>query len=200
MKLTKREENVQLFNRWAKTYDAPLLRFWMKGFHKVALRIIKNKESKVLDISCGSGELLRELAKRKFKKLYGVDIAPKMLDVAGRKLPSFVKLQEADVHALPFPHGMFDYVISTEAFHHYDKQKEALQEMKRVTHKNGYIIVADINFFFHFIHFLFEKLEPGCVKVNSKKQIRRIFDEVGLKIIEQKRTFLFAITTVGVVR
>ena len=122
-----------------------------------------------------------------------------MLLAAKRKLPSYAKLYEADVNKLPFKENKFDYVLSTEAFHHYYDQKKALQEMKRVTKRKGRVIVADINFYFRPIHWLFEKLEPGCVKVNSAKQMRELFNRVGLKIEMQKRTFLFAVTTIGIV-
>ena len=203
-KTAKIEENKVLFNKWAKTYDNSLFQFWMKGFHRAALEYIKKhsateKKISILDISCGSGELLKELVKKGFKNIYGIDIAPKMLLAAKRKLASYAKLYEADVNKLPFKDKKFDYVLSTEAFHHYYDQKKALQEMKRVTKRKGRVIVADINFYFRPIHWLFEKLEPGCVKVNSAKQMRELFNRVGLKIEMQKRTFLFAVTTIGIV-
>ncbi len=198
MRSEKTEENKRFFNSCAERYDNTLFQFWMKRFHKVALQSIIGKESTILDISCGSGELLAELAKRGFRNLHGIDLAPSMLQVAKRKLPPDVKLQQSDVHKLPFPAEMFDYVVSTEAFHHYDHQEKALQEMKRVTKKNGQVIIADINFFLRPIHWLFEKFEPGCVKINNKRKMRKLFKKVGLNVQLQQRTFLFAVTTIGV--
>ena len=93
-----------------------------------------------------------------------------MLAVARTKLPKEATLLKADVHRLPFKDDFFDYVTSTEAFHHYHDQQKALQEMFRVTKTGGKIIIVDINFFLRHIHWLFQKIEPGCVKVNSKKR------------------------------
>jgi len=199
-KKTKIEENKLFFNRWSGTYDNWLFQFWMKRFHDIALQTINNKQGAILDVSCGSGELLSELAWRGFQKLHGVDIADKMLSTARKKLPGKVKLYEADVLNLPFASHTFDYVASTEAFHHYPEQEQALLELKRVLKKGGSLIVADINFFIHPVHWLFEKFEPGCVKVNSAKEMRQLFNRVGLKIEKQKRTFLFSVTTVGTLK
>src|SRR3989338_7631236 len=153
-KETTVEENRLFFNQWAGTYDYWLFQFWMKRFHKVALQTIKNKDSIILDVSCGSGELLAELAKTGFQKLHGVDLAAEMLLTAKRKLPGRVQLYEADVLQLPFASHTFDYVVSTEAFHHYPEQERALLELKRVLKKGGCLIIADINFFIRPIHWL----------------------------------------------
>ncbi len=151
---------------------------------------------KLLDVSCGTGELLKTLA-RKPGKWYGVDISPEMLAVARKKLPASVVLKEALVHRLPFPDNYFEYVVSTEAFHHYDRQQKALKEMARVTKNGGKVIIVDINFFLPCLHFLFQKIEPGCVKINGRKEMQRLFEKTGLTNIQQQRSFLFAVMTVG---
>ena len=191
----KREQNRVFFDRWASTYDFSLFQFWMKRFHKAVLEEVdKDKPASLLDISCGTGELLRELQDKDIA-LEGLDFSENMLGKAKEKLPASVKLQQGDVHCLPYQQDAFDIVVSTEAFHHYDEQLKALQEMVRVSkHK---VIVADINFFLRPIHWLFEKFEPGCVKINSRTEMKKLFEKAGLKEIKQKRSFLFAIATVG---
>ena len=120
-----------------------------------------------------------------------------MLSKAGKKLSGKAKLQKADVHALPFKDNSFNYVISTEAFHHYYDQQKAVREMARIIKSGGKVIVVDINFFLKPIHWLFKKLEPGHVKINSRKEMKQLFQQAGLKDIRQRRNFLFAIMTVG---
>ncbi len=192
-------ENREVFNKWASSYDFPLFQWWMKKFHKPVLdKIDFSKKPKILDISCGTGELLTSISKKGTADLYGVDIAERMLSEAGKKLPDSAKLKKADVHLLPFPNNTFDYVMSTEAFHHYYNQPLALKEMVRVTKPGGKVIVVDINFFLRLIHWLFEKLEPGCVHVNSKEEMLIHFRTAGLREIYQKRTFAFAIATRGI--
>lgn len=189
-------KNRYFFNRWAKNYDRISNQLWMKKFHvPVFQELLLNQNTKVLDISCGTGELLKRLEGK--ATLYGIDLSPEMLSKAKTKLSSKVKLRKADVHALPFKDHSFDYVISTEAFHHYYDQQKAVQEMARITKEGGKVIIVDINFFLKPIHWLFKKYEPGHVKINSKKEMKQFFIRAGLKNIKQQRNFVFAIMTVG---
>jgi len=189
------KQNLALFDQWAKSYDKPLLQFWMKKFHNPVFKELQlKKETKVLDISCGTGELLKKLEGK--ADLYGIDISEEMLKIAKQKLSS-ATLQKADVHKLPFEDNSFDHVLSTEAFHHYYNQQKALKEMVRVTKKGGKVIVVDINFFLRPIHWLFETFEPGCVKVNNKRDLKRLFHQARLQKVHQKRNFAFAVMTVG---
>lgn len=192
----KAEENIAFFDRWARTYDKPLVQSWMRKFYQPALKLIDG--GKILDVSCGTGEFLRELAAKKKNKLYGTDISSQMIAKAQEKLSNQVKLKKADVHDLPFQDNYFDYVISTEAFHHYYDQQRAILEMKRVAKKEGKIIIVDINFFLGPINWLFEKLEPGCVKINSRKEMKSLFQASGLRNIIQYRSFIFSVLTMGV--
>ena len=190
------QQNISFFDRWARTYDTVLYQFWMKRFHKPVLKELKlTPETKIVDISCGTGELLKKLEGK--AELYGIDISEEMLKVAKTKLDTKVHLQKGDVHKLSFEKDFFDYVITTEAFHHYYDQRKALQEMVRVTKKGGKVIIADINFFLKPIHWLFQTFEPGCVKVNSKKMMKALFEQAGLRNVHQKRNFGFAVMTVG---
>ncbi|HLC71702.1 MAG TPA: hypothetical protein VJI32_06835, partial [Candidatus Nanoarchaeia archaeon] len=59
------------------------------------------------------------------------------------------------------------------------------------------VSVVDVNFFSSGIHWLFRKLEPGCVKINSKKEMRGLFEAAGFRNIRQQRNFIFAVMTVG---
>ncbi len=191
--------NRTLFDTLAIHYDRKPFRWWMKKFHQPVLAELHNRAPvKILDVSCGTGELLSSLAALNSQhRLYGIEVSPKMLARARKKLPSTVKLRLADVHRLPFRDNTFEYVLNTETFHHYDQQEKALQEMKRVTQKKGQIIIVEINIFFRPFHWLFQKLEPGCIYLNSKREIKELFIGAGLKHITQSRHFLFSIVTTG---
>ena len=189
--------NERFFDRGASCYDRRIVQFWMRKFYQPAMNDIE-KNGAVLDVSCGTGNLLVELASQGHTNLQGVDYSSKMVEAAGQKLSNKAVIQKGDVHQLPFPDRTFDYVVSTEAFHHYYDQSKALSELVRVTKKNGKVIVSDINFFVRPIHWLFQKVEPGCVKINSKTEMRSLFADAGLTEINQERSFLFALKTVGV--
>ena len=192
-------DNVRFFDRWAGSYDWSVFQYWMRHFHVPVLRRLEGRgRIAVLDISCGTGQLLLSMHRLGVRRLYGADISERMLERARKRLPSSVVLRKADVHKLPFRDNEFDYVVSTEAFHHYHDQKKAMQEMRRVAKKGGEVIVVDINFFSGLVHWLFQKIEPGCVKVNSRREMRVLFRQSGLASITQQRRFLFSVVTAGV--
>ena len=171
----------------------------MKRFHNPVFKEIDfTRKNKILDLSCGTGELLSSLWQKSNKNSYfGVDISDRMLKKARSKLPTKIKLKKMDVHQLSFPDNYFDYVISTEAFHHYGDQAKALAEMRRTCKSNGEVMVVDINFFLLPIHYLFERLEPGCNKINSRSEMHNLFKKAGFSKIFQKRNFLFSVITTG---
>ena len=193
------KKNLETFNMWAPHYDFSLFQWWMKKFHrKVFAEVNGNIKAKLLDLSCGTGELLCQFAKTKPQlQLFGVDISENMLAIAKHKVPS-ATFYRMDVHHMKLKDNTFDYVVSTEAFHHYPDQRKALSEMVRVCKSGGKVMVADINFFLSLLHRLFVKMEPGCVHINSRKEMMHVFEEAGLRDIRQERTFLFAVTTMGI--
>ncbi len=207
MSSTNLEQNQGFFRRWAKTYDNPFFQFWMKRFYRPVVDFVSSeavsgkRKLTVLDVSCGTGELLSALAhqdKNGNLALGGIDLTEEMITKAGKKLPPDVLLRTADVHNLPFADNTFDLVTSTEAFHHYEHQLKALQEMKRVAKLGARVIIVDVNFFLPLAHYLFAKCEPGCVKINSRREMRALFRAAWLSVIKQRRVFLFAVMTVAI--
>ena len=69
--------------------------------------------------------------------------------------------------------------------------------MKRVAKIGGNVIIVDVNFFSRFVHKLFQRLETGCVKLNDMNEMKELFKKAGLKVINQKRNFLFSVVTYG---
>lgn len=185
-----RERNIAFFDRWAQCYDAAIFQFFMKRFFRRTLAAIDHS-GRVLDVSCGTGELLVQLRK-KGVTAYGSDISPVMLQHARAK--GCVVLR-ADVHALPFKDNAFDDVISTEAFHHYGNQQEALAAMVRVAKPGGKVIVSDVTFYL--FNRLFERWEPGCVHILDRRELWQLFETAGLLSVTQSHG-PFVNTTMGV--
>ncbi len=98
---------------------------------------------------------------------------------------------------MEFEDDKFDYVLSTESFHHYPDHRKAISEMKRVCKNGGEIIIVDFEFCFSSINFLFEKFEPGCTKLYTKEQLNSLLEEFDLKILSQNRVFVVWMITVA---
>lgn len=196
----KLKQNKTLFNRWSAFYDCFPLGWWLHGIQRMVItRLQLSPNDHVLDVGCGTGTALKMLLEHGHQgRLAGVDLSSKMLEKARRKLGKNAELRLADAAKLPFKEGAFDMVMTTEAFHHFPEPKKAIREMKRVLGNGGRLVIADINFYLRPFHWLFEKIEPGCVHVYTSDEIRDLFVHAGLKNIKQQRIGLLVIMTEGV--
>jgi ubiquinone/menaquinone biosynthesis C-methylase UbiE len=194
------EKNREVFDNLAPHYDKiPIIARWVQSVQKKVVRSLKLKPSTtVLDVGCGTGHLLIQLAPH-IKKVVGIDLSQKMLDHAKEKTARFnnVELVKGSVTSLPFERNSFDYVIATEMFHHVEKPIAALKEMKRVVKHNGFVIVADIHIPPIVLMNLFFKLEPGFVRMYNKIELYKLFKKANLRVVSQKRVGLCALMTKG---
>jgi ubiquinone/menaquinone biosynthesis C-methylase UbiE len=100
--------------------------------------------SRVLDVGCGTGELLRRLrAKYPAAVLAGLDPVPEMLAVAKAKLSGSEDLRIGYADALPWNAATFDAVVSCNMFHYISHPVQALREMARVLRPGGSLVLTD---------------------------------------------------------
>jgi len=106
----------------------------------------------VLDVGCGSGELLRTIAKfaedaDRATTLVGIDLNPISSSTTHTESLRFRQISsvQGDAFRLPFADDAFDYAISSLFFHHLtDAQIPiVMQEMARVARRG--IIVIDLH-------------------------------------------------------
>ena len=190
-------KNKIFFNEIAKIYDNRIFVRYLTNFQLKMLRIIKpGKNSKILDIGCGTGNLLYLLEKQNREyKLYGIDISEEMLKIARKKLKKAkLKLQSAE--SLDFKDNYFDYIFSTEAFHHYADYGLIMKNFNKSLKENGKLIVLDFDFGF-LLNKIFHLIEPGNNKMHSALEFKKLFKQHGVKNIMQKRINMLLLLTIG---
>jgi SAM-dependent methyltransferase len=98
--------NTGRFDSWAETYDESALQPAYQAAHEAVLHVLPRRLQPVrlLDIGCGTGQLLERLAPvvAGGSALIGIDTSVGMLGAAGDRLARSGHLVRAAAEALPF--------------------------------------------------------------------------------------------------
>lgn len=92
-------------------------------------------KGRVLDIGGNNGSLLDNY---KGNEKYILDVAPKALQKAKSK---GYKTKKADMHKTKYKSNLFDTVLLIHTFEHSPRPFDLLKEVKRITKKDGRIII-----------------------------------------------------------
>lgn len=139
---------------WASQYDIFSRLFGMGANRRNSRMVIELAKIKpgdrVLDVACGTGNLT--LTAQSYAspggKVYGIDAAPEMIEVARKKAsresPEVV-FTVGLIEKLDFPDETFDVVISRLAIHHLpeDLKRRGFAEILRVLKPGGHLLIAD---------------------------------------------------------
>jgi ubiquinone/menaquinone biosynthesis C-methylase UbiE len=135
---------VAEYARAAKDYDKKWSFYVEATTRETMARVAVRPTDRVLDVGCGTGELLSRLAaKYPNVQLSGLDPVPEMLELARDKLSDEVELRVGWANELPWPDKSFDLVVSCNMFHYITHPIDAVREMERVLRPGGRIVITD---------------------------------------------------------
>lgn len=141
----KEEEDYKLTQTWSKEGEENYKRYFFAYFGPHIQG--NHSDISVLDVGCGPGIYVSELAKEGFR-VHGVDYSEEIIAVARKKVPTdSAQFSVADVYNLPFPDNSFDVVICLGLFQSVDDYEKGLREIERVLKKGGLLIVTTLNSF-----------------------------------------------------
>ncbi|MCP4970811.1 MAG: class I SAM-dependent methyltransferase [Arcobacter sp.] len=111
----------------SKLFNEPDYSYWL-NFVNV------KPNSKILDVGCGSGNLLFELLNVGFNNLYGIDpfIKKSIVEHTG------LKIIKGNIGELT---EKFDVILFNHSFEHLAEQFETLAEVKKLLNPNGKVII-----------------------------------------------------------
>ncbi len=130
----------------APYYDRLFERFNV-GLRRVASRLASPRPgSEVLDLGCGTGAWLAELAAVGCR-VTGVDPSAAMLAQARQRLGDGADLYQGSAAALPFRDHSFDLVTSSLVLHELPRatREQIAGEARRVVRPNGRIVIVDFH-------------------------------------------------------
>lgn len=100
-----------------------------------------NKNTKILDFGCGTGNYADKLQKVTGAKIYGVDPSEGMREKAKAK-NSNVVFYKGNHEKIPFVDNFFHFVYMTDVIHHIPEKRIMFNELKRVLKSGGKICIA----------------------------------------------------------
>ncbi|MSU75591.1 MAG: class I SAM-dependent methyltransferase [Candidatus Magasanikbacteria bacterium] len=192
------EKNKQLFNRWARWYDAGINRIFFESIYRRTISILKRERQaelrriacRFLDVACGTGEIIYRLA-REFPETQfdGVDFTTGMIKKAQEKTRALhnVSFQEADVAILPFPDNSFDVILCSDAFHHLPQPEIVLKEVNRILKKGGLFLLVDPACEGLFPRLIFNNLFKWIEHAHHyyrRTELRKLFARHGFKVTD----------------
>ena len=140
--------SVKEFTKAAEIYEsdnAGVYNMCKKDYPDVLAELEKEPFTDLLDCGCGTGPMLTMLHQKYPDKHYtGIDLTPKMIEVAKRKKLKGVELVVGDCENLPFADNSFDVVICCESFHHYPNPQDFFHSVYRVLRPGGRLILRDM--------------------------------------------------------
>jgi demethylmenaquinone methyltransferase / 2-methoxy-6-polyprenyl-1,4-benzoquinol methylase len=144
-----------MFHRVAPRYDLlnHLLslnvdRYWRARTVRRLRPLAAQPDARILDICCGTGDLLTALRRASSGTVLGSDFCHPMLEAAGRKLAESrlrAGLVEADALALPLPDGYLDLLTVAFGFRNLANYEKGLREMRRVLKPGGTAAILEFS-------------------------------------------------------
>jgi ubiquinone/menaquinone biosynthesis C-methylase UbiE len=141
--------------RRVKYYDAAVRLIALgqdKAFRRMTAEMAQIKSGDaVLEVGCGTGELTMaaKVQAGSSGKVYGIDAAPEMVEVARSKVAKAglnIEFRIDLIEKLSFADDSFDVVLSSLMMHHLpdDLKSKGLAEVYRVLKPGGHLFIVDI--------------------------------------------------------
>ncbi len=167
-------------NLWVQKYSLGPTR---REVLKIVLPLLKkNNNLKILDIGCGTGQLINEINKE-FKKVnyLGIDVANNMIEEA-KKLNKKNKFEVTPIEEFN-TEEKYDIIICTHAFPYFPDKENVLKKISSLCNKGANVIIVNsstnslkdllINFFL--------KATTSKAKYLSINKMRELFKKAKLK-------------------
>lgn len=174
-------------NLWVQKYSLGPTRREVKN---IVLPLIEtNKNIKILDIGCGTGQLIKEISE-KYKSFdyLGIDVAQNMIAEAEKEN----KCKNVLFKVCPIEEFQtqekFDVIICTHAFPYFPEKEKMLKKISSLCKESGKVIIANssTNNLKDLIINFGLKATTSKAKYLSINQMKELFEKAELKLKEVK--------------
>ncbi len=184
--------SIEEFSKAAEVYEtdkAGVYKMCKKDYPDILAELEKEEFTDLLDCGCGTAPMISLLYEKYPEKRYtGIDLTPKMIEVAKEKNMKGVNLVVGDCENLPFEENSFDAVICSQSFHHYPNVQDFFNSVYRVLRPGGRLVLRDMTSNSTLIRWFMNNVEMriinmtghGDVHVYSRDEVKKLCDEAGL--------------------
>ena len=170
-------------NLWVQKYSLGPTRREVK---KIVLPLLeKNNELKILDIGCGTGQLIKEISNQYNEVDYlGIDVAENMIEVAKKNNKGKnVKFKTSSIESFE-SNDKYDIIICTHAFPYFPNKQEMIKKMAGLCNKKGQVIIVNssTNSLKDLIINFFLKATTSKAKYLSIDEMKKLFKGAKLKV------------------
>lgn len=171
--------------------------WWFAARRRIVLQVLRRALKErvarnqgppaILDVGCGAGATLRELAR--LGEACGIDVEPSAVEAAARRSGCPVRLGHLP-DGVPFPAGSFDVVTMLDVLEHIEDDRGSLAAVERLLRPGGMLLCTVPAY-----RFLWS--EHDVLNLHKRRytrgQLGRRLQEAGLRVrkLTYYNTFLF---------
>lgn len=185
--------NQAKFDKWSATYDKRRFDFFRRLQRGLLAMLDLGAGSTFLDVGCGTGWAVRQVAVSTRAKAYGIDLSEMMIERAKAAAEGIenASFQQGTAEALPFIDRFFDFIICTMSFHHYLNPSKAVGEMARTLKPKGKLHIMDGTADSFAVRWWDRKLmqkQSDHIKLYSSSEFQELYRTAGLVYLGTKRS------------
>lgn len=195
--------SIKEFTKAADRYETSSagIYYMCKNDYPEILEEIKSEDfNTLLDAGCGPAPMLTLLTRELPDKHYvGIDLTPRMIEIAKSKQLKNTELYIGDCENLPFDEDSFDIIICSNSFHHYPRPQDFFRGVEKCLKPGGRLILRDFGSSSKFVQWFVTKIEMplvnklghGDVGMSTRREVECMCQEAGLIIekFEYRKSF-----------
>jgi SAM-dependent methyltransferase len=180
-----KDEEIAFFDRHAEADDYNV--FTDLASARIIDAVLRRTDlpsgASVADLGCGSG-VFTHLLRLRGLNAQGVDISPKLIELARRKHPD-IPFHVGDVEELPFERDSLDGLLLSGIVHHFPDPSRFASEAFRVLRRGGTFFAFDPNRRNPFMYLYRDRTSPFYSPIGVTENERPIIAEECARVFER---------------